>query len=112
MKIITGLSTEQNRGPCIDKIEHIDDMLLYALGISRAKAVEPFFDKADRTTEKGCKLALRPVRMLLNEAAKIGALGNPLSFHEGDLLKNGRNNQTMTMDPTSTWSIRTALWRA
>jgi hypothetical protein len=50
--------------------------------------------------------------MLLNEAAKSGALGNPLSFHEGDLLKNGRNNQTMTMDPTSTWSIRTALWRA
>src|SRR6266699_1550852 len=34
MKIITGLSTEQNRGPGIDKIEHLDDMLLFALGIS------------------------------------------------------------------------------
>jgi hypothetical protein len=34
MKIITGLSAEQNGGPGIDKIEHLDDMLLFALGIS------------------------------------------------------------------------------
>src|SRR5712691_304113 len=34
MKIIMGLSTEQNGGACIDKIEHLDDMLLLAFGIS------------------------------------------------------------------------------
>ena len=84
--------------------EHAD-----ILGISRTKASEPFFDKAGRTTEKGCKLAVRPVRMLLDQAAKGGALGNPLSFHKGHLLEKGRNTKTMTIGPTRTWSKRTAL---
>ena len=34
MKIIMRLSTEHNGGACIDKIEHLDDMLVLALGIS------------------------------------------------------------------------------
>jgi len=50
--------------------------------------------------------------MKARQMAKHSTFGNPLSFHKRHLLENGRNNQTMTSDPTRMWSKRAAQLRA
>ncbi len=50
---------------------------LHILGISCAKALEPFFDEATRASEKGSKLALRPVRMMVSQPSVVRRAWQP-----------------------------------
>ena len=55
---------------------------LHIVGISIAKPMEPFFDKAGRAIEKGSQLALCPVRMMASQPGVARRAWQPIELPE------------------------------